>query len=399
LSVDVNQEKLGWSRRYGVIVFHLLILVALAVVIYYPVLAKPLNNFDDLKWLADTELRNTFTTIFDPSLVTKNPFASTYYLPLQSALYFGLVKVFGRSPMAFHAFSIGIHALASVLIYFLLLTFSKRKTLAFLGGFTFVAYLGHKQSITWTAAAFSHPLVSVFVLATLLFFYAFLKTNKKVTYFSALAMFIVGLLIRESAVVLPPLLIVLELFGLGQVGEREKLSFSISKRDLIQRSYKYIPFFLAIIPIALISIRKFQHGSLNERWGGVVSGIYPGLRFLDFSSLLVYPAKLGVSMKLILVALLLAIASWIIFNFRKQPLLFFALFWIAVALAPYTISNFNPALAVTRYLYPAMIPFCLLLTLVFSKLVEKGKKGEILSYLMFAAIGGAHLFYVLKAMY
>ncbi len=376
---------------------HLVILGALAIAIYYPVLDKPLNNFDDLAWLKDTNYRNSLSTIFDPTLVTKNPFASTYYLPLQSALYLGMIKTFGRQPFAYHALSIGIHILCTFLLYFLLLGFTeKKKHLAFLGGFVFVAYLGHTQSITWTAAAFSHPLVSVFVLATLLFFLGFIKTSKRRYYIGAYLSFITALLIRESAVVVPVLLVALEVF---YNKEEQHFSFSSLKSALLKRGYKYIPFFLAIVPIAIISVQKFQHGSLNERWGGVGGGIYPALRFLDFSSLLVYPARLGISAKLCLVAVLLAVASWIIFNFKKRGNLFFALFWIAVALAPYTISNFNPALAVTRYLYPAMLAFVLLITLSAFELTKTASKRSILVYLLFAAIGGAHLFYVIKAMY
>lgn len=379
---------------------HLLILGALAIAIYYPVLDKPLNNFDDLAWLKDTKIRNSVSTIFDPTLVTKNPFASTYYLPLQSALYLGMVKTFGRQPFAFHALSIAIHALCTFLLYFLLLGFTDRKKyLAFLGCFVFVAYLGHTQSITWTAAAFSHPLVSLFVLSTLLFFLGFLKTSKKAYYFGALLSFIVALLIRESAVIIPVLLIALEIF----YNKREQaFSFSSMKETVFKRAFKYVPFFLAVVPIAIISMQKFQHGSLNERWGGVSGGIHSVFRFLDFSSLLVYPARLGVTSKIALIAILLGVASWIIFNFRKHGNLFFALFWIALALAPYTISNFNPALAVTRYLYPAMLAFVLLLTLAaaeVSTLKNKSKKLASVVYVVFASIGCAHLFYVLKAMY
>ncbi len=388
------------KKNYALITIaiHLFVLGVLAVTIYFPVLNKPLNNFDDRAWLADTEVRNSIPTIFDPSLVSKNPFASTYYLPLQSALYLGMIKTFGRTPSAYHGLSIAIHAACTFLLYFLLLGFTERnRTLAFLGSFLFVVYLGHTQSVTWTAAAFSHPLVSVFVLATLLLFLGFLKTGRRTHYCGALFCFLIALLIRESAVVVPVLLVALELFYTNENG----LSLDDRRREFLKRTYKYIPFFLGIIPIAMISIEKFQHGSLNERWGGVGGGIHPVLRFLDFSSLLVYPARLSMGWKIGLIAILLAIASWIIFNFRKRGNLFFALFWITLALAPYTISNFNPALAVMRYVYPAMLGFVLLLTVFVYDITRKveSKKRVYAIYFLFAAVGCTHLFFVLKAMY
>lgn len=274
-ALPMQTRKQNLFLSYGWTFLVIFILISLAFLIYSPVLNHPLNNFDDLRWLEDTAIRNSFSTIFDPSLITKNPFASTYYLPLQSALYYGMVEFFGRSPIAFHGLSIGIHALTSILLYFLIFAFTQKRFISFLGSVFFVVYLGHDQSVTWTAAAFSHPLVSVFVLASVLSFLKYLKTKKRMFYVGSLFALIAGLLIRESAVVVPILLITVELL------DRERNKNRIRLKDIGKVSIKFIPFFLAILPILVISADKFQHGSLNERWGGVAMGLHPIFGFFS----------------------------------------------------------------------------------------------------------------------
>ena len=49
----------------------------------------------------------------------------------------------------------------------------------------------------------------------------------------------------------------------------------------------------------------------------------------------------------------------------------FALLWIVLTLAPYTISNFSPALSITRYLYLALAGFALLYAVAVSAAAQR----------------------------
>lgn len=395
-------------------VVHVVFLVVLGVVMYHTTLDAPMRSFDDNAWLRDTAVRNTFVKMFDPTVRSANPFSTTYYLPLQSALFYWMVEWFGRSARAFHVLSLGIHLSAAVLVYALIRALTKRPWVALLSGSLFVAHLGHHQSVTWVSAAVSHPWVTVFFVAVMLWWYRYLKTRTWWSYAGALICLVIGLLIRESAVIVPILMMALEAaLWVKSVNARAKLPppAKLERAETrvdqtpplwqraLKASIKYVPFLLTLIPIIAISLYKYPNGSLKKGWGGVALGIHPVLRLLDFTTLLLYPRHQKPSIKLALAGAALGVAALVVYLARRKPLWFFAFLWMGFALAPYTISNFNPALWIMRYLYPASVGFVLLYALVMSDALNARWAKNIVAKLFLWGVFGSYAFWHIWTLY
>lgn len=388
-----------WGRVGGALL-SLALLAAVAIWLYYPSLDDAMRSFDDQAWLRDTTVRNSFVTMFDPRVRSANPFSTTYYLPLQSALFWVMVELFGRSAQAFHVLCLGIHVVASGLVYMLCRALTRNPWVALVAGLLFVGHLGHVQSVTWVSATVSHPLVTVFIVGTMLAWVRYLETRRRVYYGVALGSLVVGLLIRESAVIVPVLMALLEgAFALRAHPQRAlKEHMARAGRALV----KYAPFVLVAAPIVAISVYKYPRGSLHQKWGGVSLGVHPLLRLLDFSSLLVYPVRQSASLKLGLAGGLILLGWCLFYVFRRRPLWTFCLLWIGIGLAPYTLSNFNEARHIMRYLYPASVGYVLLLALWCTSAVERAgtrRWPKLVAFGLFVAYTLWHLYKLYQRMY
>lgn len=375
-------------------------LAVLAIWLYYPSLDDAMRSFDDQAWLRDTKVRNSITTMFDPRVRSPNPFSTTYYLPLQSALFWVMVELFGRSAQAFHVLCLGIHVAASSLVYLLTRTLTRNPWVALITGALFVAHVGHVQSVTWVSATVSHPLVTVFIVATMLAWVRMMDTGRRVYYFVALGSLLTGLLIRESAVIVPVLMVLLEAALALRDNPTRTIKAHLARAP--RAALKYIPFVAMTLPIIAISAYKYPRGSLHQSWGGVSLGIHPLLRLMDFSTLLVYPAHQSSSLKLGLATALVLLGWGLFYTFRKWPLWTFCLLWIGIGLAPYTLSNFNPAQHIMRYLYPASVGYVLLLALWCTYAMERaGTKRwlKVMAMGVFIAYTLWHIYTLFERMY
>jgi hypothetical protein len=325
----------------------LLCLALLAIVgtaLYYPMLDEPMRSFDDQAWIADTQVRNSWSTIFDLDLVTRNPFARTYFLPLQSALFYGMVSCFGPSPVAFHLLSLFIHVLACGLFFLLLVDFKIPRPVAFLGALLPLVHFSNIQSVIWVSASVSHPLVAVFIIATVLAYRRHLASGAWQWQALALVSFIVGLLIRETAVITPVLL------------------FALEPQPVRQRLKSLVPFFLLTIPIFAIAIYKYEGGDVQKYWGGVFFGLKSLTRAGELWALMVFPLPLPLWGTLGVLAVLVSTTACLLRS-DKRSLALFGVVWMIAGVLPYTISNIRPILDVTRYVYVGVFGFALLCAL------------------------------------
>ncbi len=342
---------------------HAAVIAASIWVVYRPVLDDAMTSYDDNAWMNDTAVRNSLETIFDPTLHSENLFANTYYLPLQSALFYVMVDQFGRAPRPYHVMAVLIHIAASLLLYSLVITTGAGAAPAFIASMFFAMHPGNEQSVTWVVASTSHPLVTVFVLATMIAFYRHLRSGSITAYLVALAMYVTAMLVRESAVVVPALLMGIEVLLDPLPGGPARPTFFARFCD--QKNWraalKYVPFALLALPILYFAWMKYQTGNVRNDWGGVSIGVHALVRFYDFFTLMLLPKPQEYELKMALVGFLIFASALMLFCAARTRPWLFPLAWIHLGTAPYVLSNFNPALHVTRYLYPGIVALSLLI--------------------------------------
>jgi hypothetical protein len=123
-----------------------------------------------------------------------------------SYVYFeGLFKVFGSMPEPYYWASIGLHALISTLVYFLVLRIRGSRLAALAAALFFAAYERHQEAVMWISAANELILTLSCLLFLLLWEHAISRDGESpIALPLAYVALAVALFSREAAVVLAP---------------------------------------------------------------------------------------------------------------------------------------------------------------------------------------------------
>ena len=128
-----------------------------------------------------------------------------YYRPLL-LLWLRLNYVlFGPEPAGWHATSVLCHVLATFLVFRLAERLGRDRLVAFGAAVLFGIAPSHIESVAWISGV-SDPLMTCFVLGSLLLFLEWRSTGKLGAAILSLTLFAGGLLSKETAVVLPALI-------------------------------------------------------------------------------------------------------------------------------------------------------------------------------------------------
>jgi hypothetical protein len=127
------------------------------------------------------------------------------YRPLSQETYFWLgQKIFGMWPPGFHLFGLAAHLAAVWLLYRFLRSFF-RPPAAMAGSLFYAVHGAHVTSMFWISA-FPEPLAMVFLLASVLMFVRFDRTDNRCAYALALLAMLLGVMSKESILPIPLIL-------------------------------------------------------------------------------------------------------------------------------------------------------------------------------------------------
>ncbi|MBI3314842.1 MAG: hypothetical protein HYZ86_02715 [Candidatus Omnitrophica bacterium] len=132
---------------------------------------------------------------------------NTYYRPVLELVDRLEYRFFGLDPSGYHAFNVLVHAANGVLVFFLLSRLGASRALAWGLSAIFLVHPAQSESVACIAGISN--LASAFFILTCLYFYASRRTVW------AMAAFVFGLFTKESTVVLPLLLIVMDRLYIG----------------------------------------------------------------------------------------------------------------------------------------------------------------------------------------
>lgn len=357
------------------------ILILLVVFISFGVYANSLFNdlvYDDIQQVLENRwIRNVQ---YIPDILSKNVWAFEreeagwhYYRPLMHLVYMANYHIFGLRPWGFHLVNVIFHTSISVLVF--LITFNllgKWRVGAFHSGslpslaaaLLFATHPIHTEVVTWVAGI--PELTFTFFGLLSLFFYmrADDGNGTKSNLILSLAFFPLALLSKETALILPMLLIV----------------YDFAVRRLKVRIKSYIPYVVLCLLYLLVRFHVLggfapfkRHSHLSAYQYAI--NIFP--LFAQYLSKLLFPvglnafyvfhpitsilemkgvASLGVAAAFMVFALMLA---------KKKRMAFFGLCLIALPLIP---ALYIPALGentfAERYLYLPSFGFVFLIALI-----------------------------------
>ncbi|MFH0866637.1 MAG: tetratricopeptide repeat protein [Bacteroidota bacterium] len=210
--------------------------------------------FNDFAW--DDEmyiLNNPFIRDFSISGI-KAIFSSFYfcnYHPLTTLTYLFEYNFFGLYPLPYHILNVLLHLLNTWLVYKITEKLSENKITVLVVSLFFAIHPMHVESVAWISER-KDVLFTSFYLLSILVYLRYLKCEKKLKYYiGTLLLFIFSLLSKPSAVTLPVLLIVIDVY------QNRKINTKI----LLEK----IPFFLLSILFGVLTIMAQKSmGSIKD---------------------------------------------------------------------------------------------------------------------------------------
>ncbi|MFA5355848.1 MAG: tetratricopeptide repeat protein [Candidatus Omnitrophota bacterium] len=269
--------------------------------------------------------------VFTESFGSGGGAVSNFYRPLQALIHMIDYSLFGLNPWGYRLTSITAHILAALAAYWFISILSGSSIIAFIAGLLFLLHPIQTESVCFISGV-SDPLSLLFILLSLRFY---ISNNAK-TYFLSPAFFILALLSKENAVMLPLLVLALH--------------YAFSRR---MEKKKALPIFFIVSVYILFRVRVSEdfissviiQGSTLERIPGffIATAEYSRLLIFPYGLHLDYGNRLfsfsdprAISGAVILSALVLIV----LLAGKKKPLVSFSLLWFMIMLIP--VSNIYP---------------------------------------------------------
>jgi len=254
------------------------------------------------------------------------------YRPLTQELFFFInYKLFGLNPVAFHAAALAIHILNSFLVYAIIQKIGNNRLSSFAGAVFYGVNATLFISVYWVSAV-SESGMATFYLTSLLFFIRFLQERSVTAYAVSFMMFIAALMSKESAIAIPPIMLLTFLY----------LRPKLENKNIINSITMLLPFIVTVI--IYLAIRMMTIGVPAE-------GPYKaGLNFLTLVNLYNYlvwslngfqvfeaTADLvgyGYIPLLKIIVSLMSVAVLVYLSMKQKRTFAFSFSWFAIALLP-----------------------------------------------------------------
>ncbi|MBI4973038.1 tetratricopeptide repeat protein [Candidatus Roizmanbacteria bacterium] len=326
---------------------------------------------------------------------------SNYYRPIQFSMYALIYKVAGPSPIAFHAVGIGLHVITAIMVIIVITIITGSSSVGFLTSLFFLIHPLQTESISYISGH-SDPLYAVFFLLSILFF---LKRNERMLYkVLSVVFFIIALLSKELALVLPGIAILLCVLS-SRPERRDLKDFEIPRQA--RNDILFVAIFTTIALLYLLSRFTFlQFSDIAVFWKGNPYGEHFVTRlatffqnFFVYLGLLIYPkdlfmerdftVKMVTSLWNVWTLLFFILNTGIgIFYFKnrnKEHVRLFFYFWIAflISLLPYTGVFLLNGIFYEHYMY---LPQVFFWAAVFSLSHKLLKNLKFLKLLMFVLL-------------
>jgi protein O-mannosyl-transferase len=208
------------------------LIAALLAVAALPYLNILLNGFvyDDHTQITENpylrnfqHLRQIFTTTVWSYMGVEG--VTNYYRPLMTLTYAACYRIFGPLAYGFHLASLVLHLIAVLLVFAVAARVTRDRVWAFAAAALFAIHPVHTESVAWIAAVTDVEL-TVFALLTFYFYVGLYDSpasgspgNRAVRMAGMLASFVLALLSKEQALMLPVLITIYEHLRRGTARE------------------------------------------------------------------------------------------------------------------------------------------------------------------------------------
>lgn len=196
--------------------FFILVLIAVGFSVYASNLQNPLF-WDDNDWIKGNVFVHDFShlkEIFTQNILAGYGLNSNYYRPLLLVSFAVNYAIGGIKPLGYHLVSNGFHTASGIILFLILLSVFKRRLPAFIAALLFLIHPLQTEAVTYISGR-GDPMSVFFVLLALWFFTKSEPPNSLsggskhwIWMVGALFSMVLAILSRETAVLLPVLLMI-----------------------------------------------------------------------------------------------------------------------------------------------------------------------------------------------
>ncbi|MDX8410643.1 MAG: tetratricopeptide repeat protein [Mariprofundaceae bacterium] len=330
-----------------------MLLIAITAIIVY---ANSLGGdfvMDDVPTIAENPRITSATYIpdyfshsvwFNTSMEVEN---NLIYRPLHLCAIFLEHLLWEKRPMGYHLFSLGLHIVNSLLVFFLLRRFAaKGLFIPWLGAMVFAVHPAHSESVAWISGV-TDLMVTFFILAS---FLCYLSNSRGPRSLFSLMFFTCALLTKEVAITYPLLLLAYQLSSDKKIALGKLVPF-------IALTVLYFTLRSAVLgssmPAPAFSLPGFQ--LLIEFVAAYVQLLlipWPLNYYFDIP-----PEGIAHAWTLWFAAIIAATTLWMLRQSASRPrLAIFAVCWFAITLLPALPSAFfhQPIFAIRTLYLPSI---------------------------------------------
>ncbi|MDY8135853.1 tetratricopeptide repeat protein [Aquimarina sp. 2201CG5-10] len=356
--------------------FWLVISLIVTFAFVSPNLSNDFLNWDDPAYVTQNELIKDFSIDGIVSIFSTKEVVSTYS-PLVLLSWSFDYAISELDPLIFHLFNIIYHLCSVALVFYLVLLLTKRFEIAFIASVLFGIHPMHIEAVSWISAR-KDLLYTIFFLLSLIVYHFYTEKESKYPkwyyYIGCLLLYVLSLLSKGTAVILP-----LVLFLFDYLKRREHIKVILLEK---------LPFFLLSIWFVYISIdnqvtggamedRKFISAidSLSVGFYGYLTYLIKAILPFHLSPYHPYPNELGAPMPWYFYASaipILALFIYTIIKVRVYRFLFFGISFFFITLIPVIqVLPFGSAVTADRYTYLPYFGLFFLLGKGIVHLIEK----------------------------
>ena len=360
----------------------LLAALGVTAICLFPMLQNEFTNWDDQYYV----LNNRLLKGPDWQGIFTEPVVSNYHpvTMLSLALNYSISQL---DPFSYLLFNYLLHLLNTALVFYFIYKISGAKIeVAFLTALIFGIHPLHVESVAWIAER-KDVLYTVFFLLSLLQYWRFLETEKRRALWISLVFFILSLLSKPAATILPLVLILLD-YWKGR---------PINRRSLVEK----IPFFAAALILGLYTYSIQSRGAiagfdLYPLWVRPFFGCYTlmiyTIRFFipyPLSAFHPYPSPDDLGSFVLISPLFVVGLFYFLWRFRKNKTIMFGiLFFIVNLLLILQVLSIGFTIVSERYTYVPYIGLAFMISMLLYDLRYKFKNSIIITAGLVAVVFG-----------
>lgn len=352
-----------WLRSYQTELGIALGLLVCIAIVYGNVVTFGFVDFDDLQFvIANAEIKKGFTQETIKWAFTTT-YASNYWMPVSWFSHILDWSLFGSNAGGHHFTNVLFHAANTLLLFGLLRYLTGQAALSGVVAFFFAVHPMQVEPVAWVAAR--KDLICTFFGFLTLWAYVWFAQPKRnwLAYGLTLVCFTLSLMAKPLGIVVPPVLVLLDIWPLNRLPEPFRFSWPTLKSHILPLILEKIPFGLFALVIVFFtrasgkvsggSELQIRRPSTTLIWDGFSGYVYYIKKLLFPTNLAIFydvpltPYWLG----LLCLAVLVCVSGWVVVLSRHQRAVLVGWLWFGATLLPMVgFANLNTPRS-DRYAY------------------------------------------------